>query len=276
MAGDLVERLSARAPLSPEHEDGDLVARAAGVSVSYGAVRALDRVDLEIHAGTITALMGRNGSGKSTLLAGLAGMRPADAGSFVVLGRDPGALSASERIASVGLVPQEPGSLLYAQSVGAECSTADSEHGLEPGTTRAALDRIVGGLEETQHPRDLSEGQRLSLALGVVLAASPRLLLLDEPTRGLDYDAKRSLVDVLRTLKADGVAVVLATHDVELVAMVADRAIVLAQGELIADGPARDVVCHTPAFAPQVAKVLSPQTWLTVSEVEEALCRPAS
>jgi energy-coupling factor transport system ATP-binding protein len=275
MAGELVDRLSAKSPQSSELGNGDLIARVSGASVAYGQVQALDRVSLEINAGTITALMGRNGSGKSTLLAGLAGMRSADEGSFMVAGRDPSAMGSSERIAAVGLVPQDPGNLLYAQSVGAECSTADAEHGLGIGTTRATLDRIINNLDDSQHPRDLSEGQRLSLALGVVMAAKPRLLLLDEPTRGLDYDAKRSLVTILQSLKAEGVAVVLATHDVELVAMVADRAIVLAQGELIADGPARDVVCHTPAFAPQVAKVLSPQFWLTVSEVEEALCAPA-
>jgi energy-coupling factor transport system ATP-binding protein len=104
------------------------------------------------------------------------------------------------------------------------------------------------------------------------MAPRPSLLLLDEPTRGLDYAAKRSLCDELVALRDDGVAIVVATHDVELVAAVADRAMVLAQGELIADGPARDVVSQTPAFAPQVAKVLSPLPFLTVAEVEEALC----
>ncbi len=97
------------------------------------------------------------------------------------------------------------------------------------------------------------------------------MVLLDEPTRGLDYPSKDRLVEVLRHLAAAGHAVVVATHDVELVARVADRAVVLADGEVVADGPARDVVCHSPVFAPQVAKVLSPEPWLTVDEVRGAL-----
>ena len=126
------------------------------------------------------------------------------------------------------------------------------------------------------HPRDLSEGQRLGLALAVVLAAGPPVVVLDEPTRGLDYQAKDRLVDLLQELAADGHAVVLATHDVEVVARVADRVVVLAAGEVVADGPAREVVSHSPVFAPQVAKILAPSTWLTVPEVELALAAVAS
>jgi energy-coupling factor transport system ATP-binding protein len=109
------------------------------------------------------------------------------------------------------------------------------------------------------------------LALAVVLAADPPIVALDEPTRGLDYGAKRRLVSVLRDLAARGRAVVLATHDVELAAQVADRVVVLADGEVVADGPVADVVVASPVFAPQVAKVLSPLPWLTVDEVAEAL-----
>ena len=104
-----------------------------------------------------------------------------------------------------------------------------------------------------------------------MVAPSPALLLLDEPTRGLDYPSKDRLIQVLRELAADGHAIVLATHDVELAARVADRAVVLADGQIIADGAARQVVCHSPVFAPQVAKVLAPDEWLTVDEVRHAL-----
>jgi ABC-type taurine transport system ATPase subunit len=121
------------------------------------------------------------------------------------------------------------------------------------------------------HPRDLSEGQRLALALAVVLAASPTLLLLDEPTRGLDYPAKERLTAMLRCYAADGHAIIVATHDVELAADTATRTVVLADGDVVADGPTREVVTHSPAFAPQVAKVLAPLPWLTVRDVTEAL-----
>jgi len=133
------------------------------------------------------------------------------------------------------------------------------------------VQKILGKIELTRHPNDLSEGQRLSLALAVVMAAKPKVLLLDEPTRGLDYCAKLSLIEQLHLLRSEGVCVVVATHDVEFVAQSADQAIVLSQGEVIAQGSAREVICHTPVFAPQVAKVFSPLDWLTVKEVMTAL-----
>jgi energy-coupling factor transport system ATP-binding protein len=142
---------------------------------------------------------------------------------------------------------------------------------LADGTTAETLERLLPGMPLGRHPRDLSEGQRLALALAIVLAPMPHLLLLDEPTRGLDYPSKDRLIALLRRLARDGHAVVLATHDVELAARVADRAVVIADGEIIADGPAHTVVCHSPVFAPQVAKILAPEEWLTLDEVRSAL-----
>jgi len=241
------------------------------LTVEFGDIRALDRVDLEVGSGEVVAVMGRNGSGKSTLLAQLAGLRPPTGGRVQILGRVPTDLSASKLIRLVGLVPQDAGSLLYGETVEGECSTADDETGLDPGTTATVLDQVLPGVPRSRHPRDLSEGQRLALALAIILGPAPPVVLLDEPTRGLDYPSKARLVTVLRALAADGGCVVMATHDVELVAQVASRAIVLAEGEVVSDGPARDVVCHSPVFAPQVAKVLAPEPWLTVDEVRAAL-----
>ncbi|HUW16132.1 MAG TPA: AAA family ATPase, partial [Actinomycetes bacterium] len=116
-----------------------------------------------------------------------------------------------------------------------------------------------------------SEGQRLALALGVVLAGGATVLLLDEPTRGLDYATKERVVTDLRAHAAAGGAVLLATHDVELVAEVATRTVVLADAEIVADGPTAEVLIGSPQFAPQVAKVVAPLPWLTVGEVAAAL-----
>lgn len=237
----------------------------------YGAVAVLDGVDLVVRGGEVTAVMGRNGAGKSTLLAHLAGLRAPLAGTVRVQGDDPHRLSPPEARCRVGFVPQDPSLLLYHATVAAECAAADDEAVVEAGTTARLLTRLIGPVEPGAHPRDLSEGQRLALALAVVLVAEPGVVLLDEPTRGLDYGAKEALGSVLASLAAEGRAVVLATHDVEVVAAVADRAVVLADGEVVADGPARDVVTHSPVFAPQVAKILSPQPWLTVDEVAGAL-----
>ena len=190
-------------------------------------------------------------------------------------GLDPHDVRARERVAVVGLVPQQPELLLYADSVAAECADADRDFGVEPGTTARMLARISGPIDAGLHPRDLSEGQRLELAVSVILAGAPEVLLLDEPTRGLDYGAKQRLGATLAELAARGTTVLLATHDVELCAEVADRVVILADGEIVSDGPAREVLSSSPAFAPQVTKVLLPQTWLTVAEVAAALERSA-
>jgi energy-coupling factor transport system ATP-binding protein len=250
---------------------GTAVAEVSGLVAGYGSHAVLDGLDLVVYAGEVTAVMGRNGAGKSTLLAQLAGLRAPLRGSIRVQGDDPHRLDGREARCRVGFVPQDPSLLLYHQTVAAECAAADVEAAAEQGDTARLLTRLVGPVDPHLHPRDLSEGQRLALALAVVLVAGPGLVLLDEPTRGLDYGAKESLGAVLAGLAAEGRAVVLATHDVEVVASVADRAVVLADGEVVADGPARDVVTHSPVFAPQVAKVLAPQAWLTVDEVAGAL-----
>lgn len=273
-AGALRERLAQATPTpppTPSPESATQVARLDKATVRYDQVMALNAIDLTIHQGEVVAVMGRNGSGKSTLLAQLAGVRPPTSGRVDVGGSAPASLAPAALVARVGLVPQDASLLLYMDSVAAECASADRDTHLSPGTTAGVLDRVLPGLPGDRHPRDLSEGQRLALALAVVLAPAPPLLLLDEPTRGLDYPGKARLVRLLEELAAAGHAVVLATHDVELVAQVATRAVVLAEGEVVADGPARDVVCQSPVFAPQVAKVLAPDAWLTVNEVRAAL-----
>jgi energy-coupling factor transport system ATP-binding protein len=228
-------------------------------------------IDLQVRAGEVVALMGRNGSGKSTLLAAACGQLPARAGSLRTGGLDPASLKPSELLRHVGLVPQDPGMLLYAESVGAECRAADIDVRAAPGTTRALVRHLAPDVADSTHPRDLSEGQRLALALAIVLAGAPPLVLLDEPTRGLDYGAKARLVASLRSLAADRHGVLVATHDVELVAVLADRVMVIADGEVVTAGPAASVLAGSPAFAPQVAKVMHPQPWLSVADVASAL-----
>jgi energy-coupling factor transport system ATP-binding protein len=246
----------------------ELVAR--GVSVLHGQRVAVREVDLTLPRGSVTALMGRNGAGKSSLLWALQGSGRRDAGQVVVAGTDPAAVPATRRRRLVGLVPQSPSDLLYLETVAEECRTADREAGADAGSTQALLDRLVPGVDPGAHPRDLSEGQRLALVLALVLISGPRVLLLDEPTRGLDYPGKAALGGILHRLAADGTTVLLATHDVEFVAAVARRAVVLADGEVVSEGPAATVLGESPAFAPQVQKVLGPG-WLTVDQVVASL-----
>ena len=226
---------------------------------------ALRDVDLVLGARRVTALMGRNGSGKSTLIWALQGSGRRNAGDVKVGALDPARLDAAARRTLVGLVPQTAADLLYLETVADECAAADGGSG-----ERRALDRLVPGIPGDSHPRDLSEGQRLALALSLVLVSRPHVLLLDEPTRGLDYAAKRVLAGILRDLAADGHAVLVATHDVEFVAHAADDVVVLAEGEVVSSGPVRRVVAESPAFALQVTKVLG-APWLRVDEVVVAL-----
>ncbi|MFF8400329.1 ABC transporter ATP-binding protein [Streptomyces sp. NPDC014846] len=259
-----------RRPAAPAPETPH-IAVLRDVTVRRNRTEALHRVDLTVSAGETVALMGRNGAGKSTLLNSLVGLVTPTAGTVDVGGAAPHRTPPRELVRRVGLVPQEPRDLLYADTVAAECAAADRDAGAEAGTCRALVSGLLPGITDGTHPRDLSEGQCLALALAVVLTARPPLLLLDEPTRGLDYAAKARLAVVLRDLAAEGHAIVLATHDVELAAEIAHRVVLLAEGEVIADGPTAEIVVSSPSFAPQVTKILAPQRWLTVAEVREAL-----
>lgn len=253
---------------------------ARGVTVSYHGVPAVREADLELRGGEITALMGRNGSGKSSLLWALQGSGPRRAGTVSVTSdgtaRDPHTLSAAHARRLVGLVPQTPADLLYLESVKQELGQADSESAdgdTHPGA-REILDRLAPGIADATHPRDLSEGQKLALVLAIQLAATPQVLLLDEPTRGLDYRAKAELTRIVAALAAEGRSVVISTHDVEFVARTADRVVVMAEGDIVADGPTSEVIVASPVFAPQTAKILAPLPFLTVDQVTTALGTP--
>ena len=261
-------------PATGPRKNGQVLLSLNNVSVKYQDKYALSNISFEINRGEVVALMGRNGAGKSSLLKSAVGQIPIMTGSVLISGMDPATLTGKELISSVGYVPQEPGDLLYGQSVKEECELADKDNGVPLGTTMAIYENLMEIPNISAHPRDLSEGQRLGLALSVILSANPDLVILDEPTRGLDYVAKSKLVKILHNLVADSKenrSVVIATHDVELVAEVAEKVIFLADGEIVANGPTRQVLTSSPAFAPQVTKVFAPAAWLTVAEVVAAL-----
>ncbi|RGD57648.1 ATP-binding cassette domain-containing protein [Kitasatospora xanthocidica] len=257
---------------------GEPVLEATGVVVRYGPVAAVRDVGLELRAGEVTALMGRNGSGKSSLLWALQGSGPRQGGSVKVTGAgggpaaDPKRLPAARARKLVGLVPQTPTDLLYLETVAQELAQSDLEaDGVGGPTARQVLDRLAPGIPDGTHPRDLSEGQKLALVLAIQLAAAPRVVLLDEPTRGLDYQAKEALTGIVDALAAEGRTVVVSTHDVEFVASAADRVVVMAEGEIVADGPTAEVIVASPTFAPQTAKILAPLGYLTVRQVAAAV-----
>lgn len=243
--------------------------------VRYGTTVAVRNVSLLLRPGQVVALMGRNGSGKSSLLWTLQGSGRRDGGTVSVGpvdgGIDPRELSPEQARRVVGLVPQTASDLLYLSTVREECAQADVDAGAAAGSCADVLRELVPGLPPQRHPRDLSEGQRLALVLAIQLTARPSVLLLDEPTRGLDYAGKGRLATILSSLAADGTAVIVSTHDVEFVAGACHRVMVMAGGEIVAQGLTTDVVTSSPAFAPQVSKVMRPQEWLTVDQIRAAL-----
>ncbi|MFJ7071186.1 ABC transporter ATP-binding protein [Streptomyces sp. NPDC098781] len=267
------------APVRPQPAgDRTRLLTARGVTVAYKGVAAVREVDLDLHTGEVTALMGRNGSGKSSLLWALQGAGRRSAGKVGVSagsagaggGTDPHTVPAAQARTLVGLVPQTPADLLYLESVKAELDQADAESGTE-SPVRGLLDRLAPGIDDATHPRDLSEGQKLALVLAIQLSAAPRVVLLDEPTRGLDYRAKTELIAIVDALAAEGRAVVISTHDVEFAARAAGRVVVMAEGDVVADGPTTEVIVASPVFAPQTTKILAPLPYLTVDQVRGEL-----
>ena len=244
---------------APAPAPGAELLQARGISVRYGTTVAVLPTDVVLREGEMTGLMGRNGSGKSSLLRALHGVGRRSSGEVVPTGR-------------ITLVPQNAADLLFRTTVGAECAAADAAVGAPPGSALGVLAQLLEREPELhRHPRDLSEGERLALVLAVQLVADPRVVLLDEPTRGLDYAAKGRLAGILRRLAGEGRAIVVASHDVEFVAGLVDRVVVMADGEVVTDAPARQVLTDSPLFSPQVSKVLAPSPFLSVDEVSRAL-----
>ena len=239
--------------------------KAEGLEVSYGPIPALRGASLELHPGEITALLGPNGAGKSTLLRCLVGLLRPSGGKVWVDGQDTSGQEPAVICRQVGYLPQDPNALLFADTVRQELEATLRFHGQPAGPQGEALLTRLGLADKAEaYPRDLSAGERQRAALGAVMVVQPRALLLDEPTRGLDYAAKRGLLDLLRGWRAEGMAILLVTHDVELAALAADQVMLLENGKVTACGSPAQVLAASSQFAPQVARLFPGSGWLTV------------
>ena len=250
------------APRPASSSPGEVLLEARGVSAGYEGNLVLRGVDLTLRAGEVVALMGRNGAGKSTLLRCLSAARP-DSGSVLIEGR---AVSPGRNVA---LCPQTPEDILFKDTVGDEVRATLQAHGKE-SDAHGILDSLGIVHLATRHPRDLSAGERLLAAVAATVATGANVLLLDEPTRGLDARTKQRLASFLRAYVQEGRGVLFASHDVELVAELATRVVMLAGGEVIADGTPQDVIAESPVFAPQTSRVFGSQ-WLTPEAVSRSL-----
>jgi energy-coupling factor transport system ATP-binding protein len=266
-------------PLSPESRAPDREAQIEiqNLHFAYNGKSILKGVDLQIAPGELLALMGRNGSGKTTLLKCVVGLLHPDRGEIKMRGESLIGQKTADICQDVGYLPQEPDDLLFADTVGDELDITLRNHNLldrPPIAPDDLLARLALEDVKARYPRDLSAGQRQRVALGAVTITRPGLLLLDEPTRGLDYQAKRDLVHLLREWQAQGASILLVTHDVELVAQAADRVVLLSKGKVIADD-VPGLLSASPLFAPQVARLFPGTGWLTVDEALEGLSRGA-
>ena len=245
--------------------------QAQAVQVNFGPVQALCGVDLSLYPGEIAVMMGPNGAGKSTLLRSLIGLTPINQGNIRVGGKDIAGRTVADICQQVGYLPQDPNALLFADTVIEELQITLRNHHLDPSDAnpipRDLLARLGLKDKADRYPRDLSTGERQRVALGAVLVTHPGALLLDEPTRGLDYEAKRILLMLLHTWREDGMAILMVTHDVELAVQAADRVILLENGLVTADGSPVKVLANSPTFMPQVAKIFPGRGWLTVHDV---------
>jgi len=234
----------------------------------YDSIPALRGVSLEIRRGEIVAIMGRNGSGKTTLLKHMVGLLRPQRGEVRIRGMDTRTVSLDEIIRNVGYVPQNPNALLFGDTVRDELQFTLKNHGLDALVLPDDLLVTLGLAPHLdRYPRDLSVGERQRVALASILVARPEIILLDEPTRGIDAEQKRALRDYVIRERDQGHTLVLSTHDVELVATVADRVIILGEGEVIVDGPTREVMSHSLVFSSQMNKLFRDAAFLTVEDV---------
>ncbi len=243
------------------------------LAFSYNGHPALQGISLEIGQGEFVALMGRNGSGKTTLLKHLVGLLKPDRGRVEIVGfhppitMDTRQAAIEEIIRVVGYVPQNPNALLFSDTVRQELDFTRRGHRLPPGDHDALLETLGLTPHADRYPRDLSVGERQRVAVAAILVAEPQILLLDEPTRGLDYQQKAALTAFLQREKEKGRTIILATHDVELVAQCADRVVLLGDGQVVVDGPARQVMSESLVFASQINKLFRDPDLLTVEDV---------
>ncbi|GAW91790.1 ABC transporter ATP-binding protein [Calderihabitans maritimus] len=216
----------------------------------------LKGIRLSLREGELVALLGGNGAGKSTLLRHLIGLLKPDRGKVLVMGRDTKKCQAEDLARYVSYLSQNPNDYLFQDTVEGELQFTLNNFDLKD---RGEIERTLKVLDLWKYrhvnPRDLSSGERQRVALASVLVVQPQILLLDEPTRGLDYQLKESLGKLLLRLKDTGTTVLLVTHDVEFAAEFAERVVIMFDGQVVADGHKSQVLDGAIFYSPQLNKL---------------------
>ena len=220
-------------------DDDDVLACLQQAGKQYGKLRALEGLDLSLRAGQVTALLGANGAGKTTAIGLLLGLLRADSGSAALFGRDPRELSARRGIGVMLQSAGLPERLRVGELLAQACSYYPHARSVADCVALAGLD----GLLDRRYGM-LSGGQQRRVQFAIAVCGRPRLLFLDEPTTGLDIDARQKLWQAIRELVAQGCGVLLTTHYLEEAEALSDRVVVLDRGKLVAEGSVREIRAH--------------------------------
>lgn len=229
------------------------VLRALGVEFGYYKEPVIKGVDLSVGEGEVAAIYGPTGSGKTTLLLLLAGLLKPWRGEIYIMGEKLDENNARKLRALIGISFQNPDDMFFNDTVLDEIAYTPSRlYGAEEGLKAARHAAETLGITHLldKPPYKLSGGQKRLVSLAAAIAHKPKLLLLDEPTAYLDERSAEKIVELMEKLRKDGVAIVLATHDLELICRAADKTYVLKEGRLAEGNPLvkRDLcICRTPS-----------------------------
>ncbi|MFH0860742.1 MAG: energy-coupling factor transporter ATPase [Candidatus Altiarchaeota archaeon] len=249
---------------------GSSVIEVDGLSYSYNGVEALSDVNLRVSEGEFVAVMGYNGSGKTTLAKNLMGLLKPLKGSVIVCGKDTLKYDIDVIARHIGFVTQNPNDYLFSDTVLEELKFTLRNFNLDYDPEEI-LERVGISHLSGHYPRDLSGGERQRVALASVLVAKPDVILLDEPTRGVDHASKMGLMELLKNLRDEGHTVIVLTHDVETIAGYADRVIILEGGSVAADGPPHEVLTSSRDFRTQVSELFPGKGLLTVEDAMSSI-----
>lgn len=278
LADVFLEARSALAPLPERAHTGSLL-NVEDLWFTYnGSEAVLKGVNLSMGEGEFIAVMGRNAAGKSTLAKHFNGLLKPFQGKVTVNGMDTKKHTVAEIARHVGYVFQNPNDHLFADTVEEELLFTLSNLGF--GDLREKTEETLAEFDlikyRNQYPRFLSGGEKQRVALASVMVAGPKMLILDEPTRGMDHGLKNRLMDYLKVYCEKGNTVIIITHDIELAAEYAERIILLSEGRVVADGSKREVLARALLFSPQINRVFQgfekygvAQDVLTVKEAVE-------